>query len=272
MNPQRNTNNEAGNPPLLSIITVTLNNATGLGKTLDSITAQSMKSFEVIVVDGGSADETPDVVKMHERLVTCWISEPDKGIYDAMNKGISQARGKYLNFLNAGDVYTNAFTLETAFKPENSGSADVIYGDIILVEESGKKGRLQKARRFNRKELLKFGTGVVCHQAIFIKREIAPRYDLQWRFKAELNWYFDILEKHSPLKTVHVDAPLVIYSTGGFGQVNFWDNQAEWFRLVRQRFGWFAIFRYLLPFRLLLKLPYRYKFLRWPSHSGLKSH
>ena len=261
MSPEENKNSP-DSPPLLSIITVTLNNANGLERTIKSVAAQGMKSFELIIIDGGSADGTSDLIKKYQDVISAWISEPDHGIYDAMNKGMALARGHYLNFLNAGDVYYNDSTLEMALMSEPARSSDFIYGHMVIRESLEKGGHLQKAMHFDKKHLLKFGTGVLCHQALFIRRQIAPGYDLRWRFKSELNWYFDILERSVPLKIMQVDEPFIVYSLGGFGQVNFWANQREWFRLIRHRFGWSAIFRYLLPVRLILKLPYRYKWIR----------
>ena len=248
--------------PVISIITVTLNNGPGLERTIQSVKCQTFKSYEHIIIDGGSKDETLAIINKYSDSIALWISEPDDGIYDAMNKGMSMAKGKYLNFLNAGDTYLDKLTLEKLFAAKNSEEYDIIYGNIIVLENRNDGSYLQKARSFNKLQLLKYGTGVLCHQAMFVKRSIAPGYDKSWRFKAELNWYFDIVDSTPDLKTLHIDIPVVYYSLGGYGQVHFWTNQVEWFNIVIKRYGWIQIIQYSLPLKLLLKLPYRYKWIR----------
>lgn len=255
-----NLNNSSSGPPLVSIITVTLNNAAGLANTVNSVARQTYRVFEFIVIDGGSSDGTLEIIKESEEIITTWISEPDLGIYDAMNKGLSLASGIFVNFLNAGDTYAQTDTLERIFG-KNGDGYDIIYGDVIVSNLLKKDAYLQKAMPFNRKLLLKYGTGVVCHQAVFIRRSLAPYYELKWHFKSELNWYFDILESETQLKIHQLEFPLINYTVGGYGYINFWHNQKEWLNLVRARFGWSSVFYYLIPIRIVLKLPYRYPWL-----------
>ena len=113
----------------LSIITVNLNNLKGLRKTIDSIISQTWRDFEWIIIDGGSTDGSRELIEQYQEHFAYWCSEPDKGVYNAMNKGIAKAKGVYLNFMNSGDVFYSNDTLERVF--ESSPCADMVYGDCI---------------------------------------------------------------------------------------------------------------------------------------------
>jgi glycosyltransferase involved in cell wall biosynthesis len=116
---------------MLSIITVVRNDPDNLEKTVKSVLSQTFKDYEFIVIDGQSDDQTLDVIKKHQNIITLWISEKDEGIYDAMNKGLARSKGKYVEFLNAGDVYADSRSLEAIFSNANK-DYDVIYGEINL--------------------------------------------------------------------------------------------------------------------------------------------
>ena len=251
--------------PKVSIITVTLNSGPALESTILSIISQTYRNYEFIIIDGGSRDETLELIEKYRASVSVLVSEPDKGLYDAMNKGIGLATGEYLNFLNAGDVYLSPDTLGTVFS-YGQPPGDFVYGDMIIVESDRSHSRLQRAMPFTKKRLIKFGTGVVCHQAVFVKREIAPEYNIKYRYKAELNWYFDLLNDSRDLTITYLPQPLIKYLLGGVGQRNFWANQWEWMKVVKDRFGIPALILFALPLRILLKLPYRYKWLRSLIH------
>ncbi|MBT8324244.1 MAG: glycosyltransferase, partial [Winogradskyella sp.] len=119
----------------LSIITVNFNNAEGLKKTVDSVTAQTWKDFEYIIIDGSSTDGSTEVIKANKNIIDRWVSEPDEGVYQAMNKGISMANGEYLLFLNSGDHFYKDDVLEKFHKELKE--QDLIYFNLNVVE--GKK-------------------------------------------------------------------------------------------------------------------------------------
>ncbi|MFT4805390.1 MAG: glycosyltransferase involved in cell wall biosynthesis, partial [Psychroserpens sp.] len=105
----------------LSIITINFNNAVGLKKTIESVVNQTSNDFEYIVIDGGSNDGSVDVIKEYEAKVSYWVSEVDKGIYHAMNKGILLAKGDYLEFLNSGDILVNETVIQKIIPELNVG-------------------------------------------------------------------------------------------------------------------------------------------------------
>lgn len=166
----------------LSIITVNLNNRDGLKKTIDSIVAQTYQDFEWIVIDGGSTDGSKELIEENQSHITYWISEPDKGIYNAMNKGLSHVHGEYVNFMNSGDVLYNRTTLEELFNNQLTG--DLIYGDWI--EQENKK----YTHYYSPKEatLDFFYSANICHQATFIKSTIMKKYSFNEKYKIVADW------------------------------------------------------------------------------------
>lgn len=244
----------------LSIITVVFNAKADLVKTIESIRSQQDVCFEFVVVDGGSTDGTLDVIKENSDIIDCYISERDNSIYEAMNKGLVLASGYYIQFLNAGDVFSSADALSRIYSELKKMEYHVVYGDIN-VYHGDKFICMNKAMEFNMDKLLKFGTGVLCHQAMFVRKDAAPLYNLKYRFKGELCWYFDICERLGDgLKYMHVEGPVVDYYLGGFGHKHFIKNRLDWIRLVRDKYGFKTIWEHKL-----LGFLYRNSFTRYPK-------
>lgn len=186
-----------------SVITVNLNDSAGLRKTMESVTSQSYTDYEYIVIDGGSTDRSVDVIRDYEHKISHWRSEKDKGIYDAMNKGIKVAKGDYLLMLNSGDYLADAAVLEKVFQ-EVKKDVDIFYGDIIMDD----KGKLT-SRTFP--DELTFGfflRGSLSHQATFIKRKLHDTIGLysdylkiaaDWKFFVLAICKFDVSYQHIPV-------------------------------------------------------------------------
>lgn len=122
------------NEPRVSVITVAFNAVNDIRTTLESFFSQTWENKELIVIDGGSTDGTVDVIKEYADRIGFWCSEPDRGIYDAMNKGIAKASGDWINFLNCGDYYVSPTSIEDVMKSKAAEGADVIYGNSIEVD------------------------------------------------------------------------------------------------------------------------------------------
>ena len=155
----------------LSIITINYNNKDGLQKTIDSVISQIYKDFEWIIIDGGSTDGSKELIEQYADYITYWVSEPDKGIYNAMNKGIKIAEGEYLLFLNSGDWLVSAHTLNRVF--DRFCRADIIYGNLLYD-----KKKVERASGFHNDyiaciDLIK---GTLFHPSTFIKRELFEKY------------------------------------------------------------------------------------------------
>lgn len=195
---------------LISIISVSYNCENAIEKTIKSLAMQTFKDFEYIVIDGNSSDET--VPKIKEYLwyfqKTTVISEPDNGIYDAMNKGIANATGKYVFFLNFGDKFYDRDVLSCIAQKMHS-NADIYYGNIQ------KSGRILKQK--NKATLFNciYREYMICHQSIFAKRELLQRFpfDLQYKLCADRDWLIRVLKEKCSIE--YIDKAICVYDTQG---------------------------------------------------------
>ena len=222
--------------PLFSIITVTWNAAAVIAPTLESVQRQSCSDYELLVMDGASTDETLALVRAASIASLRVFSEPDKGLYDAMNKGIARARGKYIMFLNAGD----AFADETVLARLAVLAADkpgVIYGQTQLVDERrvvvGKR-HLTAPRRLTADSFL--NGMVVCHQAFVARRDLVPQYDLHYRLSADYDWCIKVL-KQSPANAYAGPAPIISYLADGMTTRHHRASLMERYRIMCSHYG-----------------------------------
>lgn len=176
--------------PVFSIITVTYNARQWIEATIKSVTEQTYEQIEYIVVDGNSTDGTVEIIKKYADKISKWVSEPDKGLYDAMNKGLKLATGDFVWFMNAGDtIYDDKTVSLIAEKIGENSDNIVIYGETQIIDE---KGRIVGARRLKIPDSLNwksFKMGMlVSHQSFIPSRNIAPMYDLQYKYSADVDW------------------------------------------------------------------------------------
>jgi len=157
----------------LSIITINLNNASGLRKTIESVVSQTSTDFEYIVIDGGSTDGSVDIIKEFESKITYWISEPDNGIYQAMNKGILLAKGDYCQFLNSGDwlAADNVIEMILTAMPD----CDIFLGNVITVRPDGKIHVNKAIREIS---FITFYRSTLPHSSAYIRRSLFTEYGL----------------------------------------------------------------------------------------------
>lgn len=191
----------------LSIITINYNNRLGLQKTIDSIICQTWRDFEWIVIDGGSTDGSKELIEEYQDHFAYWCSEPDKGVYNAMNKGIAKACGKYLNFMNSGDCFFDKSSLQ-AFNVCYNPSIDVYYGDADFYDDEG--NIFLKMRLPNRISARFYMSGRnISHQSSFIKASLLKRhlYDESYKLAADGDFFFWLLLRRYKFK--HIDKVLV---------------------------------------------------------------
>lgn len=177
-----NRNNDL---PTLSVITVVRNCVDIIENTILSVINQNYSNLEYIIIDGNSTDGTKGVIQKYEDKINLWISETDKGIYDAMNKGISNANGKFVNFMNAGDVFINSNICKLFAEQILKKEFDVFYGDVIARSDINNSEILVKAKSLN-----KIWKGMIfCHQSTFIKlSNLKERpFDLKFKIVADYN-------------------------------------------------------------------------------------
>ncbi len=221
---------------LFSIITVTYNAAQVMGATLESVKEQSFGDFEYLVVDGASTDDTLTLVEQAAIPGTRVLSEPDKGLYDAMNKAIDMACGQYLIFLNAGDAFATAQTLaHIAEKAQDT--PDVIYGQTQLVDATGRVLGMRHLTAPEKLDWKSFKDGMlVCHQAFIARRELCPHYDLSYRFSADYDWCIKVLKQCQSVAYVGA-APIISYLSEGLTTENHQKSLRERYRIMCRYYG-----------------------------------
>lgn len=226
----------------LTVITVTYNAEEVLERTLKSVREQTYPHIEHIVVDGKSQDGTLALIRQQENPCLKWVSEPDKGLYDAMNKGAAMATGDYLCFLNAGDTFYLPVTVE---KMMNSFDAaldpDILYGETAIVDRSGD---FLYMRRLSAPEVLtwrSFKQGMlVCHQAFMVKRSIFEPYDLNYRYSADVDWCIRMMKKSRYIHNTHLT--LINYLNEGMTTANRKASLRERYRIMVKYYGEISTF------------------------------
>jgi len=200
--------------PLVSILTVVRNNAERLQCTMQSVARYKNSAYQYVVVDGASTDGTLEVIRRNEGLVDLWISEPDSGIYHAMNKGVALCTGRYILFLNAGDELITDLAAAAGGAPEDCalqyGRANMMNPDGTLSYVKGK--RLKSPRKFLKGMPL-------CHQAILYRRSEIPPYDLRFRICADRLLTYRLVRDLGLRRTRFLDLTLVNYVEDGFSCV-----------------------------------------------------
>ncbi len=222
--------------PLFSIVTVTWNAASVLPVTITSIATQSCNSFEWLVIDGESTDGTANLARDADITTARVVSEPDNGLYDAMNKGIRLARGEYLIFLNAGDAFASPDVLARLARCATS-HPDVIYGQTQLVDGTGTVIGRRHLTAPSTLDADSFKDGmVVCHQAFIAKRTLVPTYDLSYRFSADFDWCVRVL-KSSDCNVYAGDQPIISYLQQGLTTANEYSSLLERFHIMCRHYG-----------------------------------
>lgn len=231
--------------PTFSIITVSYNAEETLDITIRSVLSQTYSQLEYIIVDGASTDGTSAIIDNYRRDISRVICEPDKGIYDAMNKGLRAATGDYVCFLNAGDTFYQTTTIEKVARSlmMQHISPDVIYGDTMIVDKERcfkRMRRLSPPKKLNWKS---FKRGMlVCHQAFFAKRILAEPYDLTYRFSSDFDWCIRVMKKSSSFYNTR--AVLVKYLDEGVTTQNRMESLKERFRIMVKHYGWISTILY----------------------------
>ena len=237
---------------VFSIITCTYNAESVLQRTLDSVLEQTYSHVEHIIVDGASTDATLNMVEAYRQKSDAedWChevrvkSEPDSGLYDAMNKGIQRATGQYVLFLNAGDTFPSADTLELVAESVGEGEEPpaVLYGDTDVVDDDGhflRHRRLSPPRRLTWRSFMK--GMLVCHQAFYARTDLAKAtpYDLHYRFSADVDWCIRImrLARRRRLPMRNVGAVVVNFLDGGMTTTNHRASLKERFHVMAHHYG-----------------------------------
>ena len=241
--------------PKFSILTVTYNAAQVLEDTIQSVITQTYKGVEYIIIDGGSKDGTLDIINRYKTHIHTVISEPDKGLYDAMNKGIRVATGDYICFLNAGDaLHEDDTLLLMVHSITGEVLPDVLYGETQLVDEEGHFVRMRRLSAPEQLTWKSFQKGMlVCHQAFFARRELVEPYDLHYRFSADFDWCIRIMKKSHNLHNTHLT--LSDYLNEGMTTRNHKASLKERFHIMCKHYGYVSTVLHHIGF--VFRLLYR---------------
>ncbi len=231
--------------PLFSIITVTYNAADTLEPTIRSIERQTCKLYEFLLIDGASSDSTVSIAKNSEIANKTIISEPDGGLYDAMNKGLGIAKGDYLIFLNAGDSFHSPTTLEhLADAIMENDYPGIVYGQTDIVDSNR---QYVGPRHLTAPEVLtldSFKQGmVVCHQAFVVLRKLTNNFNTRLRFSADYEWCIRCLQRSQ--RNCYLNETIVDYLSEGLTTSNHRRSLYERFIIMSHYYGFFpTLFRH----------------------------
>lgn len=219
--------------PKLSVITVVYNNVRDIERTLLSVLNQTYPNIEYLVIDGGSNDGTLDILKKYEDRLGKLISEKDKGIYDAMNKGLAMATGEYILFMNSGDEIYAPDTVENVFKEPD---ADIYYGETEMYDDNWKclgQRRHKTPDTFTWKDF-KHGMSI-SHQAIYIRKSLTDFYDPQYKLSADIDWIIKAAKKAKKIVNSHIY--VAKYLVGGMSKAKHRQSLIERFQIFRKHYG-----------------------------------
>lgn len=198
----------------LSIITINYNNCAGLQKTIDSVIAQTWRDFEWIIIDGGSTDGSKELIEKYQDYFSYWCSEPDKGVYNAMNKGIAIANGEYLNFMNSGDCYTSDDVLKNVF--EKANNSDVIFGNWVSVYKD--KEQLSDSSKLDVPFILIYHN--ICHQAMFFRTSLLKYKGYDESYKICADWARNVELSLQGISFKYVSVTVCRYDMNGISNIN----------------------------------------------------
>lgn len=199
----------------LSLITINFNNRSGLQRTIESVVSQTDKDYEWIVIDGGSDDGSRELIEQYAVYFSYWVSEPDSGVYNAMNKGIKVAKGDYILFLNSGDWLLDETVFERCFS--HPFTSDIVYGDLYFVDKYGSKEKSCFPNPLTLRYFYRFSLG---HNASFIKRELLQADLYDERFRIVSDWAFFLKQALNHRSFEFIDETVSCFDTNGISCVN----------------------------------------------------
>jgi len=252
---------------MISIITVAFNDAKNLDKTIKSVASQTCSNIEYIIIDGDSDDESMDLIKNNKEIITYWCSEPDQGIYDAMNKGLSISTGEYILFLNAGDTFPDTNTLQEVEKYiEENDFPDFLYGDAFETDLESNLF-LRPARKSSHKRIGMF----THHQSMYYKRAVIEKFNMQYdtSFKIAADYKFTCEFLEHSVSELYISKPLSVFLQGGLSQLQWAKSMKEQISVKRGILKMPFLRVYLIYFAqvgwhlLKAKTPWLYRMIRF---------
>lgn len=233
------SSNEA---PIISIITVVFNGEQQLEKTIKSVIHQTYQNIEYVIIDGGSTDNTIQIIKKYQKFISYWVSEPDRGIYDAMNRGIRKCSGDYILFLNSGDSLVNRHIIEETAEYLKTEALEILYGNIYRNIDN--PDCLVNTEIQSDFELF---TNTICHQAILASKatfQNVGKFNLNYKLCADREWLIKAVKKHN-IKFRHINIPISIFDQSGVSSQQRLRREYENMKINFIYFRW-QFFNYLI--------------------------
>lgn len=225
--------------PKFSIVTVTYNAEKFIEETIMSVITQTYHNIEYIIIDGASKDKTMDIVNKYRNKINVIVSEPDNGIYNAMNKGIDLATGDYLCFLNAGDTFhenDTIFEMVRTIHNFHETLPDILYGETEIVDSNGHFISMRRHRTPEHLNWKSFKKGMmVCHQAFFVSDRIIEKYDEKYRLSSDFDWCIRMMKKTSNIHNTKIT--IIDYRNEGITTNNLKASLKERFRIMCKYYG-----------------------------------
>ena len=220
--------------PKLSVVTIVYNNVKDIERTMLSVLNQTYPHIEYLIIDGDSNDGTKDIVYKYKNRLSQFISEKDKGIYDAMNKGLALATGDYVLFMNSGDEIYSPETVKEIF--DSAPGADIYYGETEMYDEDWKSLGQRRHQAPETFDWHSFKHGMsISHQAIYVKRSLAVPYDLRYKYSADIDWIIKVAKNASSI--VNTNIYVAKYLVGGVSKQKHLASLKERFRIFSKYYG-----------------------------------
>lgn len=221
---------------IVSIVTVVFNDQNHIEKTIESVLGQTYKSIQYIIIDGKSTDNTLQIIEKYRDQIDTIVSEPDKGLYDAMNKSMNFIKGDFVCFLNSGDMFNDNKTVENAIKSIENKKTQIIYGDTVIVDE---KVNIKGKRRHRPPKTLNwksFRKGMlVCHQAFWASKKILEPYNLNFKYSADFEWCIRLMKKSQYIH--NTNQILIKFMDGGLTKKRMKSSLKERFIIMKLYYG-----------------------------------
>lgn len=205
--------------PIITVVTVVYNDVDGIVKTIDSVAGQNYNDFEYIVVDGASDDGSYDVIKSRNKDIDLFISEKDSGMYEAMNKAVVRAKGRYVIFMNSNDEFASENTVKEFTEIISNSDADIVFGDRIYLRKSGSQ-RYDVAKS----EKTAFERMHYFHQSVFIKKEVLEKFPFNEAYKYAADFNQSLQLYKAGHKYQYVNKPVCLYRQGGHSESGMWPH------------------------------------------------
>lgn len=220
--------------PVLSVITVVYNNVQHIERTMLSVLNQTYPHIEYIIIDGQSTDGTMDIINKYKNRIAKLVSEKDRGIYDAMNKGLTMTSGDYIIFMNSGDEFYAPDTVARVFA--TVPGADIYYGETEMINANGEslgRRRHKAPEKFNWRG---FKQGMsISHQAIYIKVGLLGPFDRRYKLSADIDWIIRAAKKAYSIVNTHMY--VAKYLVGGMSKNKHMSSLTERFIIMRRYYG-----------------------------------